>query len=445
MTDMTDIRHWACDEPRQMRALVYAARSVRDALPLLNSPPQDAQDVMPWANAPPRLQIDLRTSVNIVMTRLPLCLAHVAVLIDGYLDDIGPQWTLESASHAGFVRLLGRLVARERAAQSSSNHRQQQQISSSKEQFERAIRQAAVAGHVPVLAWWCHEFLPDQWNAQHNREIWEIAASRGHLHVVQWLHAQDRLWPLVHEPPVSCNHPTIVYWLHDQSLSIPLTISIDKAVQHRRLRFLQWLVVHNRWQLHELTCTPNATVLAAAHGDLPALRWLRANRPDCCSEWALSYAGMQGHLQIVQWLQDQYPNVAFMPPGSHVMKNRHIHVVQWMLTQFRWSREQARHDWLNDMIECAADTGQIEMVRHLHQQRVGSAFSVCVSQHLLGPIAWFHHVLWPKELSQEQSLWTSILRMSLWRVCGAIMRVEADAVHSICSRQLGPTTSIDRL
>lgn len=424
MAVMTTITHWARDEPSRQPQTAY---SMGEARPVTNLP-RDAQDAMRCTFA-----IEPRASVKAVMNQLPLCLAHVAMQIDEYLDSIAPQWTLESASDAGFARLLSRI---QRRAERSSN----QQQMSAMDRFEKAMRQASAAGRVPVLAWWCQEFLPDQWNEKHSREILETAASRGHLTVIQWLHDLDRLWPLVHGPPVSCNHPEIVYWLHDQSLAIPLTISIDKAIQHHQLKFLRWLVAHNRSQLYELTCTPNATVLAAAHGDLPALHWLRVNRPSCCSEWALSYAGMQGHIQIVQWLQEQYPTMAFMPPGSHVIKNRRHHVVEWMLTQFRWSSVQTRHVWINDMIECAADTGQIEMVRYLHQQRVGSAISICVSQHLLGPIAWFHDVLWPEELSQEQSLWTSILRISVWRVCGAIMQVEADAVQSICTRQLSKTS-----
>lgn len=304
------------------------------------------------------------------------------------------------------------------------------------QQLDRVIHQVAAAGHVPVLAWWRLELLQHQWSDRQSRLVFEIAAQCGHLHVIQWLHDQNCLWSITDGPSVTCNHQEIVSWLHAQELEFRLSISVDKAIQQSQLEFLQWALAHNQLGLYELSCTANATVLAATQGDLPALRWLQANHPDCCSEWTLSYAAMQGHLHAVKWLQKQYPAVVFLPPGTHVVRNGHMHVIQWMLTRFHWRSQQSRMTWISEMIASAVDAGQFEMVWCLHHQRMGAAFGLCVGRFVMKPVEWLHNSLWSTESSQAHSLWASLLRFSLLQLCRSVLQAEASVMDAIARRKL---------
>lgn len=115
---------------------------------------------------------------------------EIAASIESFADPSG-LWTLESASDAGLVRLLDRLVA------------QVPPDEDREAQYSRGVRRATEAGDLAVLHWWLfsysgHPKIPDY------QFIFRRAASFGHLEILQWLKHQEALpvsmWLRVREP-----------------------------------------------------------------------------------------------------------------------------------------------------------------------------------------------------------------------------------------------------
>jgi hypothetical protein len=102
------------------------------------------------------------------------------------------------------------------------------------------------------------------------------AARQGHLHVLQWLRAQD--------PPCSWNIYTCSF-----------------GAMSGRLDLLQWMLAQDPpCPCDEETCSE-----AARNGHLELLQWLRAQDPPC--PWdanTCSLAALNGHLELLQWLRE---------------------------------------------------------------------------------------------------------------------------------------------
>lgn len=132
------------------------------------------------------------TSVAVVLWTPPLSSLprEMVAYIDAFADP-SRLWTLESASDAGLVRLLDRLVARMLPGEDREA------------QYSRGVRRATETGDLAVLHWWLFSYLVYSKQPDY-RFIFRRAASFGHLQILQWLKDQEALplsmWLRVREP-----------------------------------------------------------------------------------------------------------------------------------------------------------------------------------------------------------------------------------------------------
>lgn len=209
-------------------------------------------------------------------------LPHVAAVISGFLD-ASPRWSLQRAVAAGHMELLRRLLA-------SGEKMPLQDV-------ERAVERAAEAGLLPVLQL-LHEHFPERPGSW----VLDAAASRGHLDVVVWLHANspaDRASMFAMDEAAANGHIAVVQWLHANRTEGCTTRALDCAARSGHLEVVQWLHA-NRSE----GCTSQAMDWAAAGGHLEVVQWLHANRREGCSSMAIDGAASNGHLHVALWLHE---------------------------------------------------------------------------------------------------------------------------------------------
>ncbi|KAF1318111.1 Myosin light chain kinase-related, partial [Globisporangium splendens] len=200
--------------------------------------------------------MQLLTSVDVVVRGMTSALASglVPELIECFVD-CSARWSVVKAACVGHVHLLERLGARDAPI--------------SERQMDWAMRVAADRGDLVVLQW-LHAYRPQY---KISTSVMDSAAFAGHLQVVQWLHHNRSEGCTAHamDSAAACGRVDIVRWLHE-----------------------------NRSE----GCTTAAMDTAAGGGHLEMLQWLDANRNEGCSSVAVDFAIFNGHTHIVKWLSE---------------------------------------------------------------------------------------------------------------------------------------------
>lgn len=293
-------------------------------------------------------------------SRLP---PETTLCIEAFLDH-SRIWTLESASHAGFLHLLQRLAPGECRVPMAASVRTLRR--------RNGIRQAAVSGRLPVLQWWMSAyFLPSQAQEEPSFQlIFECAVRFGHLHILQWLQAQNQL-PSARAVDnfIECDHPDVIYWLHEHNITLPLLIAVDRPAQNGDLAFLAW--IHRRSYLFpEVVGWSKVGYYAAKIGSLDILLWLQLNRPHNLRETALVGALETGQLESVQWL---HANGIRSTPENwtpHELETVDVPMTEWILTKFQWFYTFERRIWCMNAMVNAARLGRLDALQLLYQEGI---------------------------------------------------------------------------
>lgn len=169
-------------------------------------------------------------------------LPHVSRTVDAYLHDLWSTWTLESASEAGIVSILNRLLAQEWTGVSRS-FREKRFENAFTNFFQRNYSQ------VHVLSWWTSVYFPTLDPAVIIPRMVQQAIEFNKLDVLEWLHDQGKLalhLSLEGSEWISCQYPQIVYWLHEHARGIVTTLVLhdDYYGKKEYFAFVQWAHAH---------------------------------------------------------------------------------------------------------------------------------------------------------------------------------------------------------
>ncbi|CAI5735935.1 unnamed protein product [Peronospora destructor] len=180
----------------------------------------------------------LLTSVAFVYRQYP----HIEALdqVTGEFDellDYSQLWTLDEACHAGLEHLVERIVARDANKIQCMDKLLCQALATS------AMASAAASGHVYVLRRLATSFP----RARVTKTV-EIAATNGHVKMLQWLYQQHQTQILD------------VLWGARELLM---------AVRNGHLEVAQWLIQHTTPPEHQFLIDE-----AARNGDLVMIQWL---------------------------------------------------------------------------------------------------------------------------------------------------------------------------
>ncbi|DAZ98783.1 TPA: hypothetical protein N0F65_003999 [Lagenidium giganteum] len=223
-------------------------------------------------------------------------LAHIVERINDYLDNLDAWFDhSERACKRGYVRLLRRLEARERARHDPFEYSHKRLVY----YFDRCMCLAAEHGHLDVIEW------IDQYRGGISKNVIRVAAATGQVEILEWL---------------SCCRAA-----KDDTTEL----AMDEAASRGQLEAVRWLH-ENRTE----GCTENAMKRAAAHGHVDVLQFLHDHRTEGCTQEALEAAVAQDQLAAVQRLCSHRHEVHVTEVAiERARANGHVDVVAFLETQ----------------------------------------------------------------------------------------------------------------
>ena len=150
-------------------------------------------------------------------------------------------------------------------------------------------------------------------------EAMDLAASNGHVHVLQYLHTHrtESYTEKAFDQAAGNGHVGVMEWLvntyHHDSIVKHSSRALDLAATNGRLDVLLWihthLIHHPTHPMTELKPTRTAFDQSAGNGYLDILKHLVATYDDLISITSVELAARNGHVVALQWLMDHYKDM----------------------------------------------------------------------------------------------------------------------------------------
>ncbi|KAI8848893.1 hypothetical protein BC829DRAFT_489808 [Chytridium lagenaria] len=186
----------------------------------------------------------------------------------------------------------------------------------------------AACGRLEFLRWLHQQTLDLSSNARADQLIWTedvmiVAASEGHLDVVQFLHEtrKEGCTTEAMDMAAAGGHLDVVRFLHERRQEGCTSDAMDMAAGRGHLDVVRFL--HERRQEgctsdamdmaagrghldvnRQEGCTTEAMDLAAGEGHLDVILYLHENRQEGCTSGAMDMAAERGHLEVVRFLNE---------------------------------------------------------------------------------------------------------------------------------------------
>lgn len=296
---------------------------------------------------------DLLTSVALVLKRARVTALPVEVVLrlDGFIDQ-SANWTLETATNAGFVHLLHRLARREWPGVG---------VEFRKLRYQYGVLNATNNGDLSALKWWASSYLTETPMPLNTAMIFARAAQNGHVHILDWLKVRGLLPSNRFDanPPYT-SHPSVVYWIDEQQAMV---VDLSLAARTGDLVFLRW--IHERpHPRKEVVNWHKVPYLAAVHGHLKLVQWIYENRSSEFGAEVLKGAVVGGHVAIARWV---YAKWKFDLPNHLQADDINIEMVTWLKNKFEWPSTSAYVAYVNNAIIDAARLGKLDVLKLLAQ------------------------------------------------------------------------------
>jgi Ankyrin repeats (3 copies) len=250
---------------------------------------------------------------------------------------------------------------------------------------------ACYGGHLDVIKWLNNHggvFSPD---------MMAIAASQGHLHLVQWLHA-----------------------FRSEGCS---TDAMDRAVQNGHLDVVKWLLRNrtegcSRWAMSSAITGKHYDVIqelydccsddwigalvdeAAKSGSFDLVRWAYNTYPKTCTPEALSFAALSGNKEVFNWLHTKMQIQC--PSASVISKLAFKGDLEMMQDKRIDTSDMIEHPYIRiDAMQSAAINGHIHILEWLYDPSVrpqgASIFEAAARAGKLNSIKWLHEHEFPSD------------------------------------------------
>lgn len=279
----------------------------------------------------------LLTAVASVCDIYISALPQIPQLIDCFLFAVGSDWTLESATVFGSVRLLDRLKSYEWSGVDQSFR---------EARFDAAIATAIRKVDTEVLDWWLAVYLPER-AADVMPTMMALACKSRQLAMLQWLHKRGYLDTLENSVEVVCKTREIADWLYELGNDkITVTYRVKFSSDEDAFTLLQSAISRGIPYLNPSGYRSVADD-AAASGHMEALQWIIAEGVGQCSASAINIAIRSGHSNVAKWLYAHYARGYFeeLTRGCSDLAT-----AQWVLSEYNWSSEFARNSWIREAI-----------------------------------------------------------------------------------------------
>lgn len=242
-------------------------------------------------------------------------LSHIVELVNGYLNTLSLRWTVERACYDGLpTRALKYLAARDPDWISDTDF----------------LKNVVENGHVHVLQW-LGECYPDRIldasDAWFGRSLMDVAASSGHLPVLQWLHTNNLdKWcsKTTMDRAAAAGHLDVVRWLDENRSEGCTKAAMTNAAVAGHLSVVQYLHDHRDEGCYNYTMDS-----AAARGQLAVVQFFHEHRRQEHTREAMCCAASNGHLEMVQWLHANRSEDRIVQSMRSAARNGQLEVVKW--------------------------------------------------------------------------------------------------------------------
>lgn len=310
-------------------------------------------------------------------------LDHAVKCVEEFTGEYTGKWTLESASKAGFVRLLHVLSAQEWPALGNEFR---------KARGLYAAKSAVKAGDLEVLRWWVDMYLPGLHVDM--MDLFRVAAEFGHVHILTWLTNSELVQNCQDPICITRNYEEAARWLHQHrqvcQAAGAIQVLLDANNTALDFAFVKW--IHSRPGEFQVKNKSYATVGAAANGDMMMLKWLYASGWDKWPVRAVDSAAANGHLDVIKWMFTTCQSQDYHGAATAAIVNGHSHVIDWIAKRFKWRSVNPRTAWFNRYISTAARVGNLDMVKRLFKYR--SVYNPCEAFSLAASCGYIHIVQW---------------------------------------------------
>lgn len=270
--------------------------------------------------------------------------------------------------------------------------------------YNETLTIAASSGHLHVVQWLFHHLRNDCRNpSAAESDSLDEAAGNGHFEIVKWLHARQAgtgLPRFTVSEAVANNHFEIAKWLvasSDQAdFSDDGERDVRKAAVAGDLEMIKWLC-----QDMGAKCTPEA--MDSAYCFLDLLKWFHENSPVGCTTEAMDSAAEYGRLDAVQWLHENRTEGCTTNALDKAAENGHLHVVKWLhenrteggteyamdhaasLEIVEWLHKHRSDGCSTDAMDNAVENGGVDTLLFLHEYRTeGCTIQAAVRAHMQG-------------------------------------------------------------
>ncbi|RLN72003.1 hypothetical protein BBJ28_00007407 [Nothophytophthora sp. Chile5] len=301
---------------------------------------------------------------------------HVWESIEAFLDS-SPTCSMTQAAAFGSMRLLRAISARSGGMITVDPFYKQAQ-------FSNAMAHAAARGDLEMVRW----LVSFQPGGLVTRAV-EEAARYGRLQVLVWLHEHhDHVFWGANELrfAVGGNHFEVARWLQENTKPPSRLKAMNLAAARGNLELVQWL--------HEVRqeASSSAATKAAEGGHLDLLKWMDKHHLCRLEGVPLDVAAAQGHLKVVKWLQRSGIGVASSRAMDVAAANGHLDVIKWLhhrrgrehagthvamddaatnghLEVVKWLHSHRHEGCTTDAMDGAARNGHLTVVQWLHKNR----------------------------------------------------------------------------
>ncbi|KAF0684969.1 Aste57867_23092 [Aphanomyces stellatus] len=259
-----------------------------------------------------------------------------------------------------------------------------------------AMTLAATNGHLDIVQW-----LHANTEAGCSYAALSGAARHGHLAVVEYLimHFRDKCqgpdWrksfsklEFALQVASGQGHLDVVQCLVAHGIDHGIGCAINEAATHGHLHVIQWLV-DNQVE----TCTPADANKAAGSGQLAVIEWMHNHGVAINAAWVLVGAVNNGHVDVVKWMCKHHSPLLLNDPKTFARaltgaaKAGNFELVQWLYD----------HTTIRDncyAMAVAASSGHLEMVQWLHakypQSCTDEALGNAAANGHLEVVKWLH-------------------------------------------------------
>lgn len=297
-------------------------------------------------------------------------------VISSFLDN-SASWRLESASEAGLILLLDRLLTQEWHGL-SMEFRQARCL--------HAIKCAATNDQGAVLKWWLENYLLSEIPNGASQAILRFAVFHGHLNMLtgEFFRAEESLQMInALDHPLVCQHPAIVRWIRKES-DHALVVLLDVAMKKGDLEFIKWL--HNTLGTADSVMTSDkGSYNAVQTGQIEILRYLHDQGQEYHFDGAMHCAAKAGNLDVVKFLYANRLNSSdFDEPGPEAALHGHLEIIKWIVDEFKFSNLAARCVWFLKAMDCAISAHDRRIIDYLSEHWPSGCIKRGVDQAIKG-------------------------------------------------------------